>query len=262
MEKQDVEAHKTNLMDKQPLLNAYINNLDWLEVAEACQELFDRDEPSYIVEVNVDVLVKMEKDQLLQRIVEDADLSLADGKPLLWIASFMGSPIKEKISGSDLVYLLLDIADKNQYSVFILGGDVGVPEAAAKNIRLRFPNIKDINTYSPKFGFERDRSELKKVRELIEEHRPDLLIACFGCPKQEKWVYANYRRCGAKLSFCGGATVDFLAGRVKRAPKWVSELGFEWFYRFLKEPRRLFKRYFIDDMRIFALMWKHRHERS
>jgi len=102
------------------------------------------------------------------------------------------------------------------------------------------------------------RNAMKMLNEMIYEAHPDLLIACFGCPKQEKWVYENYRKYEAKVSLCAGATVDFLAGNVRRAPKWMSEHGFEWFYRFLQEPKRMFKRYFIDDLKILKLIKKYR----
>ena len=93
---------------------------------------------------------------------------------------------------------------------------------------------------------------------MISEVNPDILIACFGCPKQEKWIYENIGKYRAKVSICAGATVDFLAGNVKRAPLWMSENGLEWFYRFLQEPKRMFKRYFVDDMKIFKLILKYR----
>ena len=100
--------------------------------------------------------------------------------------------------------------------------------------------------------------ELTKINDMISEKKPDLLIACFGCPKQEKWVYENYQKYDAKVSICAGATVDFLAGNVNRAPKWMSEHGLEWFYRFLQEPKRMFKRYFIDDVKILKLVFKYK----
>lgn len=92
---------------------------------------------------------------------------------------------------------------------------------------------------------------------MISEMHPDLLIACFGCPKQEKWIYENIEKYDAKVSICAGATVDFLAGNVKRAPRWMSEHGLEWFYRFLQEPKRMFKRYFVDDIKIVKLIFKY-----
>ena len=122
----------------------------------------------------------------------------------------------------------------------------------------QYPDIKIVGTYAPPFGFEHDKNELNKINQMISEKNPDLLIVCFGCPKQEKWIYENYEKYDAKISICAGATVDFLAGNVNRAPRWMSEHGLEWFYRFLQEPKRMFKRYFIDDIKILKLIRKYR----
>ena len=142
--------------------------------------------------------------------------------------------------------------------MFILGGKEGIAEIAKKNLEKEYSNIKILGTYAPPFGFENDQKELEKINEMISLAKPDLLFVCFGCPKQEKWVYDNYKKYDAKVSICAGATVDFLAGNVKRAPKWMSNVGLEWFYRFLQEPKRLFKRYFIDDMKIIKLVFKYK----
>lgn len=99
---------------------------------------------------------------------------------------------------------------------------------------------------------------LLNINQMISDVKPDLLVACFGCPKQEKWIYENIGKYDAKVSVCAGATVDFLAGNVKRAPRWMSEHGLEWFYRFLQEPKRMFKRYFVDDIKILKLISKYR----
>ena len=122
----------------------------------------------------------------------------------------------------------------------------------------KLPEIHIVGTYAPPLGFENDEKELDKINQMISDVHPDLLIACFGCPKQEKWIYENIEKYDAKVSVCAGATVDFLAGNVKRAPKWMSESGLEWFYRFLQEPKRMFKRYFVDDVGILKLMRKYK----
>lgn len=92
---------------------------------------------------------------------------------------------------------------------------------------------------------------------MISDARPDILVACFGCPKQEKWIYENYKKYDATVSICAGATVDFLAGTVRRAPKWMREHGLEWAYRLFQEPKRLVKRYLIDDVKILGLVIKY-----
>lgn len=225
---------------------------------EAIDSLVLQDKKSYIVAVNVDVIVKIEDDPYLKKIIDNAELVLVDGKPLQWIAKYQGNPIKEKISGSDLVPLLLKQASDKGQSVFIIGGKDGIAQKAKSNIEKSNPKIKIVGTYAPPLGFEKDQKELDKINVMISDCHPDILIACFGCPKQEKWIYENYLKYEAKLSVCAGATVDFLAGNVKRAPKWISNIGFEWFYRFLQEPKRLFRRYFVDDVRILKLVRKYR----
>lgn len=245
-------------MEKQPLLNTYVNNMDMLETIEAIDDLIMQGKKSYVVPINVDVVMKMESDPYLRLIAQNAEMVLVDGMPLVWIAKWHGRPVKEKISGSDLVPLLCSHAAKKGYSVFILGGKEGVSDKARARLEKEFPEINVIGTYSPPLGFEKDETELEQINNILSKVQPDLLIVCFGCPKQEKWIYENYIKCGATVSICAGATVDFLAGEVNRAPRWVSKLGFEWFYRFLKEPKRMFKRYFIDDVKIIKLIFKYR----
>ena len=245
-------------MEKQPLLNTCINNLTMPETIDKIEKMISSKNKSYVVAVNVDVIMKIENDPYLKEIVDNADMVLVDGKPLVWISKMYGRPLKAKISGSDLVPLLCDVAAQKGYSIFIIGGKDGIAEQAQKRLESKLANIKIVGTYAPPMGFEKDEEELNKINSMISKAKPDLLIACFGCPKQEKWIYENINKYDAKVSICAGATVDFLAGNVKRAPRWMSEHGLEWFYRFLQEPKRMFKRYFVDDVKILKLINKYR----
>ncbi|MBO5468869.1 MAG: WecB/TagA/CpsF family glycosyltransferase [Lachnospiraceae bacterium] len=244
-------------MEKQPLLNTYVNNVNMDETIQAIEDMIASEKKSYIVAINVDVVIKIENDSYLKEITDKADMVLVDGKPLEWIAKWHNRPIKAKISGSDLVPILCERAAKKGYSIFIIGGKEGIAEKAKQNLERDLSGIKIVGTYAPPFGFEKDVRELKKINEMISNVHPDILIACFGCPKQEKWIYENYEKYDAKVSVCAGATVDFLAGNVNRAPKWMSDHGLEWFYRFLQEPKRMFKRYFVDDTQIVKLIFKY-----
>lgn len=245
-------------MEKQPLLNTYVYNVDMNEALSAIDEMIASDKKSYVVAVNVDVVIKIEEDPYLKKIVDEADMVLVDGKPLVWISKIHKKPVKAKISGSDLVPLLCEKAEDKGYSIFIIGGKDGVAQKAKEKLERDLPGIKIAGTYAPPWGFEKDEIELEKINKMISVEKPDILIACFGCPKQEKWIYENYLKYDAKVSICAGATVDFLAGNVNRAPRWMSEHGFEWFYRFLQEPKRMFKRYFVDDIKIVKLIRKYR----
>ena len=248
-------------MEKQALLNTYINNVTMPETIAAIEQMIEADKKSYVVAINVDVVMKIEEDSYLKKVVDNADMVLVDGKPLVWISKLHGKPLKAKISGSDLVPLLCEVAAEKGYKIFIIGGKDGIAEQAKEKLENRLPKIKIVGTYAPPFGFEKNESELDKINQMISEAHPDLLIACFGCPKQEKWIYENIEKYNAKVSVCAGATVDFLAGNVKRAPRWMSDHGLEWFYRFIQEPKRMFKRYFVDDTKIVKLIFKYAKKR-
>lgn len=248
-------------MEKQALLNTYINNVTMPETIAAIEQMIEADKKSYVVAINVDVVMKIEEDSYLKKVVDNADMVLVDGKPLVWISKLHGKPLKAKISGSDLVPLLCEVAAEKGYKIFIIGGKDGIAEQAKEKLENRLPKIKIVGTYAPPFGFEKNESELDKINQMISEAHPDLLIACFGCPKQEKWIYENIEKYNAKVSVCAGATVDFLAGNVKRAPRWMSDHGLEWFYRFTQEPKRMFKRYFVDDTKIVKLIFKYAKKR-
>ena len=245
-------------MEKQALLNTYVNNVDMSETICAIEEMIASKNKSYIVAINVDVVMKIENDSYLKKIVDDADMVLVDGKPLVWISKLHKRPVKAKISGSDLVPELCKVAQKKKYTIFIIGGKDGIAEKAKANLEKKLPDIEIVGVYAPPFGFEKNQDELDRINAMISDVLPDLLIACFGCPKQEKWIYENIDKYDAKVTICAGATVDFLAGNVKRAPRWMSDHGLEWFYRLLQEPKRMFKRYLIDDVKILRLVRKYK----
>ena len=245
-------------MEKQPLLNTFVNNVSMEETLDEISRLIEKKQKSYVVAINVDVVIKIEKDEYLKRISDEADLTLVDGKPLIWISKWHKHPVKKKISGSDLIPRLCETAAKKGFSIFIIGGGPGVAEQAKNNLVAKNVGIKVVGTYSPPLGFEKDIDEINRINDLISSVHPDIVVACFGCPKQEKWVYENYQFYDSIVSVCAGATVDFLAGNVKRAPAWMSNHGLEWLYRFFQEPKRLFRRYFIDDVKILKLIWKYR----
>ena len=142
--------------------------------------------------------------------------------------------------------------------MFLLGAAEGVAEQAAKNLCTKYPGLNISGTYSPPFGFEKDIVELERIESLIQESNSHILIIGLGCPKQEKIAYYFRDRLGVPVSLGLGASIDFEAGKVKRCPKWMSRCGLEWFYRLMKEPKRMYKRYLVDDMRIVGIYRKYR----
>lgn len=216
-------------------------------------------EPSSVLFLNIDVIVKADRNPELAQAINQSDLSLMDGKPPLKVANRMGVPLPEKVSGSDFVPRVCAMAAEEGLSVFILGGAKGVPEEARGNLVVKYPSLRVVGTYSPKIGFETDPIELARMDKMILKAKPDILLVCLSCPKQEVYVANHKHIYRAPVSISCGATVDFLAGRVQRAPVWVSGLGLEWLWRFIREPRRLFRRYFIDSWHFLTML--RRYER-
>lgn len=245
-------------MEKQKLLNTQVNNVTIEEAVDAVEHFLQQKKKAYVVPINVDVIMKIEEDPYLKQIADSADMVLVDGTPLMWIGKYHGRPVKQKVSGSDLVPRLCEMCARKGYSLFILGGKEGVADRAKARLEQDYPGIRVVGTYAPPLHFEKSEAEVEKTNAVISAAAPDLLIVCLGCPKQEKFIYENRDKYAASVSVCAGATVDFLAGNVKRAPKWMSDCGLEWFYRFTREPKRLFKRYFIDDVKILRLIRKYK----
>lgn len=247
-------------MTRIKFMNTEIDNLTMDETLQRIDELILEDKSAFVVTPNVDHIIQLEQGGELVEAYKQADLILADGKPLIWISKWYGFPIKEKISGSDLFPRLCEMAAEKGYRMFFLGAAEGVAAKAAENLTKKFKGLQIVGTYSPPKGFEADKKEMEKIKKLITERQPHILIVALGCPKQELFILHNHKELCVPISLGLGASIDFEAGNIKRAPKWMADHGFEWAYRIIQDPKRLFKRYLIDDVKIIKLIWKYRRQ--
>lgn len=213
-------------------MNTNIDNLTMTETLNEIDKLIQEKKCSYVVTPNVDHIVRLEKDEELQKVYKNASLILTDGKPLIWISKWYKTPIKEKISGSDLFPRVCQLAANKNYTMYLLGAAEGVADTAARNLMKKYPGLNIVGTYSPPFGFEKNEQEMNKIKTQIQDVHPDILIVGLGCPKQEKFMYYHCKELGVPISFGLGASIDFEAGNIKRAPRWMSNHGLEWLYRF------------------------------
>lgn len=238
-------------------INIFGIRIDNLTLEEACNQILkfveNREVHKYVVTPNVDHIVKIHKDKEFLHIYKNASLVLADGMPLVWASRILKKPLKEKVSGSDLFPVLCEKATRKKMRLFFLGGQEGVAQKAAEVLKNKYPKIKIVGVYSPPFGFEKDETENRKIINMINHAKPDILFVGLGAPKQEKWIYRHLKELNVPVSLGIGASFDFVAGTKKRAPVWMQKAGLEWFWRFCLEPRRLFKRYFIDDVKFIYL---------
>lgn len=244
-------------MSKIKVLNVTIDNLTMEEALDEINQIIIKKEPSYVVTPNVDHIIQLEKDIEFRNVYRNARLTLVDGMPLLWIAKLFGNSLKEKISGSDLFPRVCQMAALNGYRVVLLGAAEGVADLAAENLMLKYPGLKIVGTISPSYGFEKNIIEVNKIKKIIKEIQPDILVVGLGAPKQEKFIFNHYKDLKVPISLAIGASIDFEAGVVKRAPRWMQKNGLEWFYRLIKEPKRLYRRYLIDAIEIIPLIFKY-----
>lgn len=179
-------------MSRIRFLNIEIDNLSMDESIEYIDKLIKRKKNSYVVTPNVDHIVKLENDMEFLEVYNNADLVLTDGMPLVWISKFLKTPIKEKVSGSDLFPKVCELADEKGYSIFLLGAAEGVAIKAAENLKNKYKNLNIVGTFSPSYGFEKSKSEIEEIIKKVNEAKPDILAVGLGAPKQEN-LYTNIK---------------------------------------------------------------------
>lgn len=241
-------------------LNTYIDNLTAAEAKNAVDKFIQEGGNHYVVTPNSDIVVKMQDDAELKEICDKADLILTDGQIVVKLSRYLGNPIKERVCMTDFVWDVFDLAIERKYKVFLFGGKEDVLSRATDNIKKKLPELNIVDSYSPPFGFEKNEIMLAEANRRIKDSNADILIVFLGCPKQEKFIYHNKDKYQVPISITMGGCVDFIAGGVKRAPLWMQNIGLEWFYRFMQEPKRMFRRYFIDDIRIFKLASEYKNK--
>ena len=223
--------------------------LDWASQprGESCR---------YVVTPNVDHAVMFQSRPDLREAYQDASLVLADGWPVVLASRLLGTPLPERVAGSDLAPALFARSKKPTLKVFLLGAAPGVAQRAAQKIEATWSGVRVVGVYSPPLGFEQDEAENQLILDHITAAQPDILLVGLGAPKQEIWVSRHRHRLQAKVALCVGATIDFPAGERKRAPVWMRKTGLEWFHRLATEPRRLAARYARDAWIFPRLVWR------
>ena len=213
----------------------------------------------FVVTPNVDHIVLATHDARLREAYSRASLSLADGQPVLWMARLLGTPLPEKVCGSDLIEPLMKRAAERGWNVFFVGATPEVSAEAERRLVRRYPSLqivgRDTSRWSPDEPVAPGGSEVSKR---IRESGAHLVVVALGCPKQERWMLRHERDIVPAVALGLGGSLDFMAGAVPRAPKWMSRVGLEWAYRLAQEPRRLAYRYLVRDPQIvpiFAATW-------
>ena len=219
------------------------DDVDMREATELIADLASRRPMSTVVTPNVDLVVIAHRDPEFMEAIRAADLVVADGQPVVWASRLIGPGLPERVTGADLVPKLIAVAADRGLRIFLLGGRPGVARRAAQRIRAQTPGVEIVGTADPPGT----GAEGPAVLDGINDARPDILFVGWGAPRQELWLQRHRHDLDVGVGVAVGGSLDIVAGRLRRAPKWMQRYGLEWLFRLAREPRRLWRRYLLRD---------------
>jgi len=237
-------------VERLDVLGCSVDNLTMEETLAVVEGFIASGRPHQHVVVNVDKIVKARDDAALREIINGCDLINADGMPVVWASRLLGRPLKERVAGIDLFEALMVRAAERGWRVFLLGAREEVVAKVRAIYEARHPQLVIAGHRN---GYWQPGEE-QAVAEQVRAARADLLFVAISSPMKERFLGRWQAHMQVPFAMGVGGSFDVAAGLVKRAPRWMQRTGFEWFYRFLQEPRRMFRRYFIDDMAFFGML--------
>jgi len=203
---------------------------------------------------NVDHIVQAEHDARFREAYSGVSLSLADGVPVLWAGRFLNTPFPAKVSGSDLMWPLMRRAAERGHRVYFLGGSPGAAELAREKLLAELPSLQIVGIDSGRIDINAGAEAQAPILDRIAAAKPHIVLVALGAPKQEIWSFEQRAQLGSAVCVGVGASLDFVAGTLRRAPRWMSEAGLEWAFRLAQEPRRLASRYLLRDPEFFGIV--------
>jgi N-acetylglucosaminyldiphosphoundecaprenol N-acetyl-beta-D-mannosaminyltransferase len=227
------------------LLGVQVDQLSLRDLLQRIISFVVSDAQHRVLYANVHVLNAAYQDRELKHVLNQADLVYCDGAGVKWGARLLGEELPERMTGADWIYDLCATCQERGFSLYFLGGEPGVAARAAEILQARYRGLKIAGTHHGHYGH--DGPENDDIVAEINDLRPDILLVGFGTPLQEKWIHRNSSRLGAPVVWAVGALVDFVAGKIPRAPRWMLDHGLEWLYRLWVEPRRLWQRYVLGN---------------
>lgn len=238
-------------MDSRKIYGINIDNTTLEEARKKVEEYLRQDKLRIIATPNTEIVMAAKDNPRLKSIINEADLVIPDGIGLIYASKIKKKPLKERVTGFDLSIKLLEIGNRNGYSIYLLGGKDGVAKVAGENIKRNYPNINLLGSHNGYF----DSDEELKIIEEINSKKPDIIFVGLGFPKQDIWINENKDRIKGKVIIGNGGVIDILAGNSKRAPKIFQRLGLEWLYRLIQNPSRI-KRQLVLPKFILEVIFK------
>ncbi len=238
----------TTKLDQITLRGVHLHAVTEAQCVDYLISELDHQRGGWVITPNLDHMRRAGSDPEFKQMLDEADVVVADGTPLIWASKLQGTPLPERVAGSALVWSLAEAAAIHNRSLYLLGGDPGAADKAAEVLKNRYPDLKIAGTDCPPMGFDQDPDAMQQVVQKVLDTRPDIVYVGLGSPKQERLI----RQVRVKLPHVWwlgvGISLSFIAGDVKRAPRWVQRIGLEWLHRLFQEPGRLAKRYLVHGL--------------
>ena len=251
-----------DLAPKVNIARVGISNTSTEDVIRIFNEVIEAGKKIRVCVTPANCIVWGHKNERLRNIYNEADLTLCDGVPVLWASKFLGTPVKERITGLDLLPKYIEECYIKEHSFFLLGAKPGVGEALAKKMTGKYPGIKIVGMYSPPFADAFSDAENAKMIQVINAAKPDVLWVSLTAPKQDYWIAEHLHELNVHIAIGVGGAFEVTAGLIKRAPGFMQKMGLEWLFRFLKEPKRLFRRYVVEAPAFLPLVFRQKFSRK
>ncbi|MHC5251303.1 WecB/TagA/CpsF family glycosyltransferase [Listeria kieliensis] len=239
------------------LLGSPLDLLTMNETLSQIETLISTQKPSQHVVINASKINLMAENSQLRTIIEESPLVNADGQSIVWAARFLGFKVSERVTGIDLFENIVIRAAEKGWRVYYFGATEEVVQIVVKKHRKKYPNLNVVGYRNGYF----EEAESSSIAQKIHESRADVLFVAFSSPKKELWIHAHKDEMQVPFVMGVGGSFDVVAGKTKRAPRWMQKTGLEWFYRFIQEPRRMFKRYIIGNFRFIKHVFREKRER-
>lgn len=240
-------------MDKRiKFLNTYVDALTMEETLRKIEISIKNKSCTQHVVINAGKINLMQNDKELTRIINECPIINADGQSIVWASKFLGKPLPERVAGIDIFVELVKLCAEKGYKPYFFGAKEEVIKDVVNKFQLQYPNL---NIAGYRNGYFKDE-ESEKIAEEINKSGADILFVAFSSPKKEYWIKDYMKIMKVPFAMGVGGSFDVIAGKTKRAPIWMQKSGLEWFYRFIQEPRRMFKRYICGNLRFIVYILK------
>ncbi len=216
------------------ILGVRVDDVTMDEALNHAQQMAAQGGAHQVVTVNPEFVMRAQSDLVFRQVLDEADLAIPDGQGLLWAARVLGTPLRERVAGSDMAPALAELSARKGYRLYLLGAAPGVAEKAADVLQSRYPGVQIVGTYAGSPALD----EEDEIVARIVAAQPDFLFVAYGAPAQDLWIHRNQPRLQVPVAMGIGGTLDFVAGVRKRAPAWMRRIGLEWLYRLMQEPSR------------------------